>query len=288
MFASTQFEDIIEVNGWMGIIPVLLAAAVLRRHRTDPAVRQWTVIGLVFFVWALGPHLMAFGTNTAMILPQAFLRFIPIVNNVRFPGRAMVVVTLGLAALASVFLARWRPATLGRGPALALLAVGLVVESAPAPFPVVRLSVPRIYETLRDRPEAGAVCELPLGIRDGFGGRGDLNEMQFYYQTVHKRPLVGGYLSRLPKSVVAAYSSDPLVDALLNLSERAGRSATQQLVALPDASVARDRLHANGIAFVMLNRRLSPPALIDYVEKTMPLTLIESDEERSLYAVRGR
>jgi hypothetical protein len=267
----------------MGIVPVLLAAAALRRHRADPGVRQWTVIGLVFFVWALGPHLKAFGMNTGMILPQVMLRYIPIVNNVRMPGRAMVVVTLGLAALASVFIARWRPSAIGRRAALAALAIFLVVESVPSPFPVVRLAVPPLYQTLRDRPEAGAVLELPLGIRDGFGSRGSFNEMQFYYQTVHGRPLVGGYLSRLPRSVVAAYASDPLLNALLDLSERDGRIAVG--ATLPSERIAAERLRADGIAFVMLDRRLSPAALIEYVEKMLPLTLIASDEERSLYAV---
>ena len=40
-----------------------------RRSEVRRSVRQWAVIGLVFFVWALGPHLMAFGINTGMILP---------------------------------------------------------------------------------------------------------------------------------------------------------------------------------------------------------------------------
>ena len=282
-FGVGHIEEVVEENGWMGIVPVLLAAAALWRHRADPSVRQWTVIGLVFFVWALGPHLKAFGMNTGMILPQAMLRYIPIVNNARMPGRAMVVVTLGLAALASVFVARWRPSAIGRRAALAALAMFLVVESAPLPIPVVSLVVPQLYQTLRDRPEAGAVLELPLGIRDGLSARGNLNEMQFYYQTVHKRPLVGGYLSRLPKSVVDAYAADPLVNALLDLSEPDGKIAVA--APLPSGQIVAERLRANGIAFVVLDRRHSQAALIEYVEKVLPLTLIASDEERSLYAV---
>ena len=285
-FGVLQFEEVIEENGWMGIVPVLLAAAALRWHRAEPSVRQWTVIGLVFFVWALGSHLTAFGINSAMILPQAMLRYIPIVNNARMPGRAMVVVMLGLAVLASAFVARWRPSAIGRRAALAALAVFLVVESAPAPFPVIKLAVPQIYQTLRDRPETGAVCELPLGIRDGLGSRGSLNEMQFYYQTVHQRPLVGGYLSRLPRSVVAAYAADPLLNVLLDLSERDGRTETAGRVTYPEPSIAADRLRANGIAFVVLDRAAATAALTGYVETVLPLDLVATEGERSLYVVR--
>jgi len=282
-FGVLQFEEVIEENGWMGIVPVLLAAAALRRQRADSSVRQWTVIGLVFAVWALGPHLMTFGLNTGMILPQAMLRYIPIVNNARMPGRAMVVVMLGLATLASVFVARWRPA-IGRRAALAALAIFLVAESAPSPFPLVKLTVPQLYYTLRARPETGAVCELPLGIRDGFGGRGNLNEMQFYYQTVHQRPLVGGYLSRLPRSVVAAYANDPLLNALLNLSEPDGGADTERQVSFPSESVVADRLRANGIAFVVLDRAAASARLTQYIE-AMAWSLVATEGDRSLYVV---
>ena len=282
-FGVGRFEEVIEENGWIGFVPVLLAVVALRRHRSDPNVRQWTVMGAVFFVWALGPHLMVFGKNTGMILPQALLRYLPIVNNARFPGRAMVVVTLALAAVASLAVARRRPSSgIGRKGALAALAIVLVAESAPSPIPVVKLSVPQLYYTLRDRPEAGAVVELPLGIRDGFGSRGNLHEMQFYYQTVHGRPLVGGYLSRLPRSVVTTYANDPLLNFLLDVSEPDGKIAVG--TTLPSGRVVADSLRANGIAFVVLDRAAAPARLTEYV-KEMGWNLVATEGDRSLYVV---
>jgi len=79
-----------------------------------------------------------------------------------------------------------------------------------------------------------------------------------------------------------AYEQDPLLSALLSLSSR-NPSVDGEL---PDRDVAAERLRTDGIAFVMLNRRLSPPALIDYVEKSLPLELVAKDEERSLYVVK--
>ena len=61
---------------------------------------------------------------------------------------------------------------------------------------------PGIYETLRDRPEGGTLCELPLGIVDGFGGTGQLDSRTLFYQTIHGRPMVGGFVARLPPAVV--------------------------------------------------------------------------------------
>ena len=79
-----------------------------------------------------------------------------------------------------------------------------------------------------------------------------------------------------------AYEQDPLLSALLSLSSPNPTADGD----LPDRDLAAERLRANGIAFVMLDRKLSPPALVDYVEKSLPLELIANDRERSLYVVK--
>lgn len=275
--------DEIEAVAWLGIVPLVLAIAALRRHRDIPAVRQWAVIGSIFFVWALGPHLMVFGHDTAMILPGVFLRYIPIVNNARIPSRAMVNVSLALAILSAVGAARWRPSFANRSIMLTGLGVLIIAESIPAPFSVTTLSSPHLYETLRDRPETGAVCELPLGIRDGFGGRGKMDDVVLFYQTIHQRPLVGGYLSRTSPALRSAYAADRLLDGLLKLSESADLSTPGSL---PDTHLAAERLEADGIAFVVLDQRTAPPGLTEYVRNVLPLELIATEGDRTLYVVK--
>lgn len=179
-------------TGWLGILPMVLAASALRRHantlsgdRRSGLVRQWALIGAVFFVWALGPHLMAFGINTGMILPQAFLRYVPVAANARIPGRAIVVSYLALSILAAVAATEWcGESRRGRVARLAI-AIVLIGEYLPAPFPLVAMDTPAIYETLRDRVEPGAVCEVPLGIRHGFGA---LSERQNAIEAVRPLP----------------------------------------------------------------------------------------------------
>jgi hypothetical protein len=290
--------DVIESTGWLGIAPIVLTAWALRRHvgpasshetwarfsdPSSPMVRQWAFIGLVFFVWALGPHLMAFGINTGMILPQALLRYVPIIANARIPGRAIVVSYLALAVLAAITTAEWRRASRHALLIFVVVSLVLVADYLPAPFPLVELDRPAIYETLRDRGEAGAVCELPIGIRDGFGERGSFDDRVLYYQTIHQRPLVGGFVARLPRAVALAYERDPLLAGLLRLSERDG--AIDAARPLPDRQLAADRLRKNGIAFVVLNRSTASPTLTEYVERVLPLTLVAQEGERSLYLV---
>jgi hypothetical protein len=274
--------DALESSGWLGIAPLGLMVWAIARGWREPAVGRWSAIGAVFFVWALGPHLMAFGHNTGLILPQALFRYVPILSNARVPGRSLVLVFLALALLTAWALAEWRRRS--RHPTLVLgaAALAIAIDFLPAPFPLTALPPAAIYDTLRDRPERGALCELPMGLRDGLGSRGALDDRVLFYQTVHGRPLTGGFVARLSPAIIAAYEADPLLSSLLRLS--GDPNATVDAV-LPDRRLAGTLLQKNGIAFVMLNRATAPPVLIDYVEHTMPLTLIAQENERALFLV---
>jgi hypothetical protein len=268
-------------GGWLGAMPLLLAAWSLRRRWSDEAVRHWAAIGVIFLLWAFGPHLAAFGRATGMILPEAVFRWVPVVSNARMPGRAVVVVDLAVAMLGAVALAAWRAQSRWPNVLLAGAASLVAIDLLPAPFPVVALDHPALYDVLRDRPERGAVCELPLGARDGFGELGELDHRVLFYQTIHGRPIVGGFVARLPPSVIEAYRADPLISALLRLSAPTADSDASGPT--PDRQSAAALFRRDGIRFVVLNRATASRALIGYVVHELPLTLIQDDGARALY-----
>jgi hypothetical protein len=281
--ASYQWLEIdpIEGGAWLGIAPLILAAWTLRSHWTNRVVRYWTAIAGVFFIWALGPHLRVFGYTTGMILPETLIRFIPIAANARVPGRAIVVVSLATAVLGAIAISRSHEPPRRRWLGIGAMAFIILLDYLPAPFPTVEVDRPSIYQTLRDRPEAGALLELPVGVRDSFYGRGFLDHRVLAYQMIHRRPIVGGAISRLSPTVIEGYAADPLIDGLLGLSGRQTPSKP-----LPARSEAAALLAKNGITFVMLNRELASAELIEYVEREMSLTLIASEGERTLYSVQ--
>ena len=233
----------------------------------------------MFLVWALGSHVHAAGHNTGLLMPEVLLRYVPIAANARMPGRAMVVVYLAVAVLAAMSIPRF-----GRRPALVcsgLCGRWCSADFWIAPFPTVSIECPAIYRVLRDRPESGAVAELPLGLGDGFGAITPVDHRVLVCQTVHGRPLVGGVLARLSSTVLTNYRADPLIAAWLRLS-----GATADVVpeaALPDVTLAGQRMVTDDIAFVMLNRRTASPQLRDYVEHVMPVTRLAQDQERTLF-----
>lgn len=276
--------DLIESGGWLGLAPLALAIYAVRKKWADGTVRQWTTIASVFFVWALGAHVHAAGRNIGLIIPGAVMRWIPFASNARMPGRMMVVVYLALGVLAAVATVEWRRHW--RRPSLAPLMVAALVfvDFVSAPFPVAQADCPAIYQTLRDRPESGSLAELPLAFGDGLGPRTPVVDQRVVVcQTIHGRPLVGGITSRLPPNVLVAYKADPLIAAWLRLS--GADAGTSGPAPSPSRALAAERIRADGIAFVMLNRATASPELREFTEQVLPLRLLSTDGERSLYLV---
>jgi len=234
----------------------------------------------VFMLWALGPHVVAFGHNLGILLPATLVRYVPIVSNARIPSRAMVVVYLSLAMICALGFSALR----GRrrtGWAVALLGV-FVLDSAPRSTSVYSLDHPAIYDVLLRQPQPGAVCELPIGLRDGFGETGIFDSRTLWYQTIHKRPITGGFVARMTPGLITSYNTAPVLGSLLRLSS--GEPLAREPLTTPASAAAA--LHSQGIRFIVINRDTSPPDLLLYIRLALPLRLLATDGRRELYMVQ--
>ncbi len=279
--AMYALADVNRMEGvaWIGLAPTALLFWAFVRDRRSAEGRRWLAVAGVFFVWALGPWLRIGGFNTGLLLPQSLLGFVPLLSNARMPGRAMVVVGLAVAMLAATRLSRlprgWRRS------AVAAVVVLTVLDYVPAPFPLTLVETPALYARLRDLPP-GAVCELPMGIRDGFGVIGTFDDRVLTYQMVHGRPIVGGFAARVPASIKEAYENAPVLRSLWRLSRGEGPDPRDADLSVTDAGAALNRQH---VAAIVLNRATASGPLIEYLERSLPMTLVATEEERELYSL---
>jgi hypothetical protein len=260
---------------WSGIAVIVLLATWRAWSRLDAA-RVWLTTGVVFLLWSLGPYLVLFGVNTGMPLPGILLRYVPIVSNARLPARALVFTCLAAAVLLALAIAR--SPRLRRAPAIAALGALVLVDFWPA-LPLHRLERPAVYGRLAAEPP-GAVVEVPVGIRDSFGETGRIDTTVLFHQSIHGRPIAGGYVSRIPPAVRERYERAPVFEALVKRS--GGDAAGAPPVT---GSEARDFLSAAGFAYVVVDRRLASPAVLELV-LSMPLDRIDADEHRDVYRIR--
>jgi len=123
--------------------------------------------------------------------------------------------------------------------------------------------VPDLYQTIARDHQAGTLLQLPFGACDGRGCWGDVFPAEhLYYQTVHQRPVVGGYLSRLSKKTRRQYQDERILQQLVALQKnRTDPSLIARLAASIDGNSFFRWTADWGITWVMMDRNRASTAL---------------------------
>ena len=242
----------LETGAALGLgIYLLCAVALVRRWWQS---WPWLALALLMALLALGPELKISATSTGLPLPFQLLDIIgPFRNSSRpsvFIGLLMVPVALlagiGLAALDTAKSAkdtkreqhsphpRALRALRGRYglPSIALVAL-VLGEALVAPWNILPMRADPSYAALALDPLEGAVLELPPRNNDS---------QYLLNQLCHGRPLVGGYLARLPYYPLLSGES-----ALAQLWE--ARAAPPDILPLDPAA----ELASLGVRYVILD-----------------------------------
>jgi hypothetical protein len=246
--------------------------------------RLWGTFALVFGALALGPFVHVGGLNTYIPGPWALLRYVPVLGLARTPSRFSILAMLMIAilfGLALTWLGRRWPTR--RRALVTTLGALLIVELLPAPITLYSAAVPDFYRRIAAAPEDVRVLELPFGIRDGTSSIGDFTARSQFFQTVHGKRLIGGYLSRVSRRRVRDTRRDPMLDALLWLSEGRELDASRWRSLVESGAAFVERVN---VGFVVIDRRRTARALREFVNTAFELQLIESDGEFELYVPR--
>jgi hypothetical protein len=122
-------------------------------------------------------------------------------------------------------------------------------------------------------------------VRDGLSSLGDFNASSQYYQTLHGKRLIGGYLSRVSDRHKAYTRRQPVLSALMRLSEGKPLTETQATRA---RRFARRFAEAADVAYVVMDRRRVTPELRTFAIELLRLDLVESSGVFDLYVPRPR
>jgi hypothetical protein len=240
----------------------------------------WWVFTGIFACLSLGPFISVAGVNTYVPTPWALLRYLPIIGAARMPTRMTILVMLGLSMLLAMAVAHLRRHASRPRLMVACIAALLIFELLPAPRPVFSAAVPDLHRIIRKDPRPVRVLNLPFGLKDGLSERGAYSARYQYFQTVHEKRLIGGYLSRLPDDAIPRYRRHPLVRVLLRLSERRALDPGMEEAAL---AAAPEFAHRMQVGYVVLDTGVSSPALSAFVKKAFPLSPITVEGPFELY-----
>ncbi|HVL66509.1 MAG TPA: hypothetical protein VM364_04515 [Vicinamibacterales bacterium] len=242
--------------------------------------RFWLVFTALFGLLALGPFVQIAGVLTYVPTPWALLRYVPVIGAARMPPRFAILVALGMAALLGFVLRELRTRTSRPRLLTAAVTAVLVVELLPAPRTLHSAEVPSVYQVIAQDPRRVVVLDLPFGLRDGLRSYGNTSAAWQYYQTVHQKPILGGYLSRLPKRDVERYDQRRVTKTLMWLSE--GRPVPPYRLEEAAGRVP-DFIRELQIGYVVIDTNRSPQALMDFAKSAFELTPLLADRGFVLY-----
>ena len=156
----------------------------------------------------------------------------------------------------------------------------LIFELLPSPRPVYSATVPELHRTIGKDPRPVRVLNLPFGLKDGLSERGAFSARYQYFQTVHEKRLIGGYLSRLPDDAIPRYRRHPVVRVLLRLSEGRALEPGMEEEAL---AAAPEFVHRMQLGYVVLDTGLCSPELVAFVKKAFPMSRLTVEGPWELY-----
>jgi hypothetical protein len=196
---KTQFT---EWDSYLGIVTValmLLAIFKVNVRKTS----LWILMFCLFVIISLGPHLQILGKQfNDTTLPFYFLQDLPVIESMRSPKRFLVTAMLAVAVLAGFgshyiftkltftrkIMVDWSRL------ALMVVLVGLIMTDYwgwPRRLVTSDVSYPTYLEDIAR--EEGDIVTLSIPVN---------NPQGLYYQTIHGKQMIGGYVERpLPEAV---------------------------------------------------------------------------------------
>ncbi len=281
-------------RGWLNALPngyaenvaslplvgllVIALAAIWCRFRPG---RIWMGLTVGLAAIALGPFVRIAGVDTHIPGPWALLRYVPILTATRTPTRYVIPLMMVFAVVFAMALVRvTRRSRRYRPLVLAVVGIGLCIELSPFPRPLYPANVPEVYRIIARDPRDVTVLNLPFGFRSGEWSQGNFTAATQFYQTVHQKRLIGGYLSRITEPEIARQRQSITVRRLIRLSE--GQQLSQR--DLDEVKTrARGFVERSRLAYVVVNTATTPPALHALAKDAYGLTRIAESDGFVLY-----
>jgi hypothetical protein len=268
---TTLYEGL----AYPGLLVVLLGIWALVKHWRQAWI--WGLLAMVCMVLALGPILKVGGEavvytvdeyQTNIVLPYALIKSLPLFSASRTPGRfnetasfaLAVLAAFGFDALSQQLKGRWVSFTL-----VGILAIGIVFEMlAMLPLPSSETTIPRVLHAIAAEDGTGALLHAPPLEK------GKTKRAALYYQTVHERPIGGGYVHR---SLPEAKPWEATLNGLIRADQAEG-----DIVPRPDLAQRRDWLRYFDIDYIILNKDETGDDYRPFIEELIGAAVDEDDE----------
>jgi hypothetical protein len=204
----------------IGLVALLLACVGGFMVRKNHALMSLVFAGVVMGFLSLG-SVVRFGNIELLsggYTPFHYFSKLPFLGLIDCPVRMVEGLHLAVAILSAVTLTSLLTRLSQRNRIISLVGIGLIVYFCELSIgmPLADATIPTVYSRLATYPEK-SLLELPSGIiesKDNFGNDWSIpaiHTKQLFWQITHRKPRLGGYLSRLPPDYYTIYKSEPVL-----------------------------------------------------------------------------
>jgi hypothetical protein len=261
----------IEDTTYIGYTVIFLVAYyILKCRKKLGEASFWIWLATFFFILSLGPILHIMGRthftvfDVTVPLPYLILYYIPAIQIARVPSRLVVMLMLSLAVLAGYGLKELLKhingkllSRISKKDIIVLILSFLVIfEFMVIPYQTAKVTVPEFYKQFASDKEDNAIMEVPFKQDVYVFSVSDY----MYYQTIHEKRLVGGYLSRTPKYASDFVENTPIVSDYWNLHP------TSDILNQDLAKIGSSLLDYYNIRYVIIHKQELNQTELAYIE----------------------
>ena len=157
------------------------------------------VRSIFFWIFTLGPTLFVAGKPYLQgLLPWGIFTMIPVLNIIRGPTRFACFITLGtgmlLAAGIALLKEKYNPPLYKTATVLITLLIFFEFLPLPTSLTANNVFLSRFYRDLQNDKRNYSILNIPADFTGATGG----GDIYVYAQTIHKKPIIGGHVSREP------------------------------------------------------------------------------------------
>lgn len=214
-FNNSIFGNLLEksvYSGWVSLLAVILA---IFSQSIRKEAWPWLVLSLSFWIISLGPTLFINGKPYLNnCLPYRFLAMIPLFDIMRAPTRFVFFITLGSGMLVAIVIERVRKNLTIR--VFRIITIFIILFILAEFLPVSTYVTPknilisRFYHDIQKDQDKGSVLNIPVDFTGATGG----GDIFVYAQTIHQKPIIGGYVSREPGYALGTLYRYPFLKAI--------------------------------------------------------------------------
>jgi len=225
LYRPVAFENGNAFIGFTSIIIILLFLIIFFFKKTifqhTKLVIWFLILYLLTLSMATGPFFHFAGFNTHIPMPYFFLsKITPQILNLRMAARWLIPAAIFLAGILC-FLLTYILNNLSKNKKIILSVVLysiLILDVLMWPKHIL-FAVPEkisgVYTAI-NKDTFGSVLEIPFGISSGYFTLGSDSKMNMLHQVIHRKPILGGHVSRLPFEYRDFYNREPVLKYLLN------------------------------------------------------------------------